>query len=649
MADRDTKEAEALLSALNRSAERLQTLWFTFLGLTIYFVITALTTTHRMLLLDELQSLPIVNLKVPLLPFFIIAPLFYVVLHFYMLMMLVLLARSATVFEDSLARALPINADREQFRMRAENALFLQLLIGAREERQGANGRLLSTIAIITLALAPVATLIIMQMQFLPYHHFKITWWHRALVGVDVLLVLFLWRGYRHRRGRVLPYGPVTLLRSLRASSAVRAIPAIIGITAAGWLTLWEGRWAGEPGIDPVRREHSRLLIDRGWFADRLYLRNETIVGQLLFEEKQRESISGGGSRWVPTRDFRGRNFAHADFSGADLRGVSFSDNFQLRHEAVLIRSNFRHSLLQGADFERAQLHGADFAEAQMQGVYLGSAEMYGANLRDTKMQGAYFNGADMVAVSLARAQLQGADLTATNMKGADVRGASLQGADLTGADVRGANFSRAQIQGATFARETEGADLSRLLVFGATIEKTIDFTVRIGGLVSEPVYFITDIVSEYEDQENAILNSLTSETIDIWINESTLYVNDKYRKWRILRNFNWLRDKINIYKSDNLDVWREWQRRILLFDPSGVKHSFVRATLLGDIACGRDVGAPYIALSIMFAMTELRHHASSTLNRLRSGRIDYNKCPGVEMFTEDNWHFLVNIASRVK
>jgi len=51
MAQPDTKELDALLASLNRSAERLQTLWFTFLTITIYFAITALTTTHRMLLL----------------------------------------------------------------------------------------------------------------------------------------------------------------------------------------------------------------------------------------------------------------------------------------------------------------------------------------------------------------------------------------------------------------------------------------------------------------------------------------------------------------------------------------------------------------------------------------------------------------------
>src|SRR5580658_9674369 len=49
--------------------------------------IAALATT-RNLLLGEPQVLPILNIKVELLPFYVIAPLLYFVFHFYVLMML---------------------------------------------------------------------------------------------------------------------------------------------------------------------------------------------------------------------------------------------------------------------------------------------------------------------------------------------------------------------------------------------------------------------------------------------------------------------------------------------------------------------------------------------------------------------------------
>jgi hypothetical protein len=113
----DTKTLDPLLDSLNGSAERFQTLWFSFLGLTLYLAITALTTTHRMLLLGEAQTLPILNMKVDLLPFYIIAPLFYVVFHFYVLMMLTLLARTAAPFEANCGqpcRSKPIESSTER-------------------------------------------------------------------------------------------------------------------------------------------------------------------------------------------------------------------------------------------------------------------------------------------------------------------------------------------------------------------------------------------------------------------------------------------------------------------------------------------------------------------------------------------------------
>jgi hypothetical protein len=176
VAEPDTTELDALLASLNGSAERLQTLWFSFLGLTLYLVITALATTHRMLLLGEPQTLPILNIKVELLPFYVITPMLYVVFHFYVLMMLVLLARTTAPFESLLRTALPFDADREQYRARVENALFLQLMIGMKSERAGFNGFWLALIALVTVVLAPLATLVVIQMMFLPYHSFVITW-----------------------------------------------------------------------------------------------------------------------------------------------------------------------------------------------------------------------------------------------------------------------------------------------------------------------------------------------------------------------------------------------------------------------------------------------------------------------------------------
>jgi hypothetical protein len=59
-------------------------------------------------------------------------------------------ARTAKSFEDALGRAFPEDGEaRETFRMRIENTLFVQLLVGAEPERKGFISKLLSLMALI--------------------------------------------------------------------------------------------------------------------------------------------------------------------------------------------------------------------------------------------------------------------------------------------------------------------------------------------------------------------------------------------------------------------------------------------------------------------------------------------------------------------
>src|SRR5271166_2202340 len=71
----DTKEIEALAASLNRSAERVQTLWLSFLTFTLYLAIAAGTTTHHMLFREDPLTLPVLNIPLPLIGFYVLAPL----------------------------------------------------------------------------------------------------------------------------------------------------------------------------------------------------------------------------------------------------------------------------------------------------------------------------------------------------------------------------------------------------------------------------------------------------------------------------------------------------------------------------------------------------------------------------------------------
>lgn len=473
----DTSELEALAAALNRSAERVQTLWFSFLTITLYFAIATGTTTHRMLLLEEGLSLPLVNLKLPLLGYYVMGPAVYVVMHAYFLMMLVLLARKAKSFQDVLEKTFPNENMREQFRMRIENALFLQIIIGALRERTGVNGVILSNIASISLLVAPVVLLIIFQAMFLPYHHEWIIWWHRGMIVIDLVLVWTLWPSYQRRWGdRLLPrWGhlkmPLKIL--LQAPSMGLKVFSTVYVLAFSLQSL---TYPGEPFYYAVKNPLVELLNEmsgqRGkplpeWlvyktpFAHSLYLPNEDFVDDELLKRLAKDNTDGTINREAfVSPSFEGRDLTGADLSGTDMRQMNFGG-------AKITNADLSNAWLQGASFVRAELQTTNLSGAQMQGARFYQAQLQKANLDDAQLQGASLYEANLQDANLAGAGLEVAVLSEANLQGARLDYASLQGASLEYADMQGASFQHTQLQGASLAgAKLQGASLERTSVW---------------------------------------------------------------------------------------------------------------------------------------------------------------------------------------
>lgn len=56
--------------AVNDAAERVRTLWFTYIALLAYLFVAVGAVTHRDLLLESPVKLPILNVQLPLVGFF---------------------------------------------------------------------------------------------------------------------------------------------------------------------------------------------------------------------------------------------------------------------------------------------------------------------------------------------------------------------------------------------------------------------------------------------------------------------------------------------------------------------------------------------------------------------------------------------------
>jgi uncharacterized protein YjbI with pentapeptide repeats len=629
----DTKNLDALLDSLNGSAERFQTLWFSFLGLTLYLAIAAQATSHRALLLGEGQTLPILSIKVGLLPFFVITPVLYLIFHFYLLLMLLLLARTAAPFERELRRAFPNEATQEEYRARVGNAPFLQLLVGMKDERIGFNSSLLGMIAFITLMLAPLSTLVLMQMKFLPYHSFWITWWHRVIVIADASMPLVLWFRLVYVKDA---RGTPLLFRDRSPSLIKLALGVNFAVVAcAFWLSFYEGRWAGEPFIGRANFAVTANGVLFGLFPDRLILVNETIVGDELLEKTKKEISSRGGD-FVPTVKLDEYDLQAADLSGADLRGVSLS-------EAAMQGANLVGARLDGAILNNAQLEGANLRDAQARGIQLVNAKLEGALLGGARMEGANLGGAQLNGSDLAFAKLQGANLLASWLEGVDLFLAQLEGAELGFARLQGADLKGAQLQGAHLAHsETGDSEFDQTFVF-RTDTNDANLSAAVAQLPQ------TDGVKV---NERGVIEPLTQADLDMWIAAATEFAGER-EKASIAERFARLKPAFQASEQDAADhaKWGELARQSAALDPTRAQHRRRLAAILGDLACKAD-GAPYVArvlggnpLAIGRGQGSFGEMFSDrrdgVLERLRFARNSPQTCPAVAGFTEDDWQRL--------
>jgi uncharacterized protein YjbI with pentapeptide repeats len=529
MAKPDAGDLDGLEKAVNDAAGKASALWLSFISFATLLIITVGSVTHRHLFLEQDLQLAVINVKLPLVGFFFAAPLFFVVFHFYALLQLQGLATKVAAYNERLLREVRVMADRRQLRLRLDPFVFVQMTAGARERRSGRIGSSNRLVAWITIVGLPLATVLLIQLTFLPYHH-TLTWLHRGAVGTDLFFVWVFWRalaeqGSRppgaaktkagrtmrsHLRGSVKVFGPqvVASLRrfsrriaaklrtlSLRTRWPARVPPlarvfAIIASLCVGAFSIlaayptetiypWtRGLTAPifEGKIDTVAGKPKTLfgLSNKLVLPDQDFGLTEKLKAFLEAGEPERATLSLRG------RDLAGAvldrvDLRQADFTGSVLSGASLKG-------AKLVNARFgcgtkfegvpqRCAHLERASLDRAELQGASFVQAHLQGASLAWAELQGASLIQAQLQGAYLAGAQLQGASLKNAQLQGAVLFNAQLQGALLQGAELQGAILNGAGLQGASLEHAQLQGAyLWWAQLQGALLMKAQLQGASL-----------------------------------------------------------------------------------------------------------------------------------------------------------------------------------
>ncbi|MGQ0445412.1 MAG: pentapeptide repeat-containing protein [Beijerinckiaceae bacterium] len=454
-------DLDALRKAVVDAASVGEGIWLSYLFVLLYIAIAAGGVTHRDLLLESAVKMPFLGVELPLVAFFFLAPILFIVSHGYTLVHFVMLAAKVGKFEEELRKQLPGALETwEGLRRQLPSNIFVQFLAGPSDIRKGGVGLLLKAIAWITLVIGPVLLLLLIQAQFLPYHLSWITWVQRFAVVIDVILLWLLWPAVLdgrstmmwrlQRRGKGWPAGLALAGRYIAALTAC-LVPIGLVFTAATFPGEWLDEHIGtRQWIPPnpvtellgAKNEKGNPLSTPTSFHDLLFngavdnvtRRRRSLFSNTLilpeFDALEAVKIDDQKLGSVKqTLSLRGRHLEGAIFYFADLRKADL-------REAYLQGASLFNAKLQGTWFYQAQLQGADLSQAKLLGASLDNAWLQGASLEKAELQGALVNNARLQGAKLDKAQLQGANLSQAHLQGASLRCAKLQGADFAGPKV---------------------------------------------------------------------------------------------------------------------------------------------------------------------------------------------------------------------
>jgi hypothetical protein len=403
-------------------------LWLSYLFVLFYLAVAAGAVTHADMLLQKPVKLPFLNIELPLLAFFFLAPLLFLLTHAYTLVHLVLVANRVTQFNEELRAS---REDPALWRRQLPSNVFVQFLGAPEQDRYGPFGLLLAAILWVTLVIAPIALFLLLQIQFLPYHSRWITWTSRIVLTLDLGLLWWLWRDILRSRARGADAR--SWKRVAKATAGAVLTPAII-LFACGVATL-PGEWqeAHAPGRSAFASLRERLFdgeVDpvtwtrRSPFSNTLVLPWFNIYEALVIDDPKK-------TEW---KDYM------INLRGRDLQNA-------VLYAAFLAKADLTGAQLQGAFLMGTRLQGSSLDGAALQGATLMSAQLQGATLLNAQLQGAVLNYAQLQGAMLQSAQLQGASLYGAQLQGALLDLAQLEGASLDHAQLQGASLDHAQLR----------------------------------------------------------------------------------------------------------------------------------------------------------------------------------------------------------
>jgi uncharacterized protein YjbI with pentapeptide repeats len=410
------------LKTIAEATSNAQKLLIAMLGGCLYCWLTIGTTKDTALLTNSASSpLPVIGTALPIVGFYLVAPVVLVALYFYfhlnMQRLWEALADLPAVFPDGR----PLDKMADPWLL---NGLVRAHFLRLRDERPPLS-RMQQWLSIVLAWWVVPATLVLFWGRFLVRHDW---------VGIDLHVALltasigFGWMSYRLSRAtlRGAPLKTIVWAQAWKGWMSIEKVAVIFGACAVGLIF-----YVISVQIIESSGEGIELTLEPGGETEsRIVARLEPVFTP--FANLAEEDISIKPPNWTGDveqyRLVKGAHLPHAAMQYANARS------------AFLVNADMREAKLSYANLNHANLSGADLSRADLSHAYLSGADLSHAKLWV----------ADVSAADLAGTNLSAADLTGTNLSGANLSGANLSGANLTGADISDAHLDGVDLRSAT-------------------------------------------------------------------------------------------------------------------------------------------------------------------------------------------------------
>ena len=462
------------------------------MGVLLYTLVMVLGISDEDLLMNRMSmKLPLIDLGLKPLAWFIVVPVMLLILHGHLL-------HNLDEHLAKLKRWQVLNSGRAD--PRDLKPFFLDFAYARRG--QSRIGGLLEWMVWLMAYQLPLWVFLVLQVRFGAYQNVLVSVLHFILTAVDFALFCFFYR--RWSQAPILPHSqwsrvfaglfPVVMiaaiamdlfsslptpawlvpavfflltLRLARLQRSLCALQTLLLGMLSLLLTLWFcSAWqvaSTATFISKVQNPNLDALLPRLQVRDRILVNideNEKNALQMLAYHE----LSAPNPKAYETKANAAKPNPAASLT--DLANYKIAEQWwqqgqrQNWRKRSLNYANLSDSVMVRAELADASLQGAVLMRAQLKSAFLFKAQLQSANLWDAQLQGAALSGAQLQGAILSGAQLQGADLWGAQLQYAALSGAQLQGADLSNAQLQGAYLQEAQLQIANLAKaQLQGAN----------------------------------------------------------------------------------------------------------------------------------------------------------------------------------------------